>query len=338
MEMWWLFVLAAVISSVLTGLVRFYALHKSLLDIPNERSSHAKPIPRGGGIAIVLTYLAALPLLTCFGYMTVSESLAFGGAGVLAATIGFIDDHGHIPAPLRLLAHFFAAIWGIYWLGGFFQPDIFGFHIGDGLIAQIILVIYLVWLLNLYNFMDGIDGIASIEAITVCLGGAILYWADNSGDMFWVNILLLMVIVGGFLFWNFPQAKIFMGDAGSGFLGLILGLYSVQAANHNPELFWAWIILLGIFIVDATVTLFRRVLRGDKFYEAHCSHAYQYAARKLGAHKSVSLMIGLINLVWLLPIAFLVAIGSLNGVLGVLIAYAPLVLIAYYFKAGLAEN
>ena len=112
--------------------------------------------------------------------------------------------------------------------------------------------------------MDGIDGIAGIEAITVCLGGSLAYALSAPAGQSWLAPALLLSAVAGFLFWNFPQARIFLGDSGSGFLGLILGLLSIQAAQVDPELFWCWLILLGAFIVDATTTLLRRVIRGGR--------------------------------------------------------------------------
>jgi len=138
----------------------------------------------------------------------------------------------------------------------------------------------------------------------------------------------------GFLIWNFPPARIFMGDAGSGFLGIILALLSLQAAWIESRLLWVWLILLGVFIVDATVTLFRRVLRGEKFYQAHRSHAYQYASRILGTHRPVTLAVCAINIFWLMPVASLVAAGKLDGIIGLVVAYLPLLLLAYRYKAG----
>jgi Fuc2NAc and GlcNAc transferase len=125
-----------------------------------------------------------------------------------------------------------------------------------------------------------------------------------------------------------------MGDAGSGFLGLVVALLALWCGQATPALFWSWFILVGCFMVDATTTLIRRVRRGEKFHEAHRSHAYQYASRVQGSHKLVSLTVGAINLVWLLPIALLVALRLLDGVVGTLIAYAPLVWIAFNYKAG----
>ena len=129
-----------------------------------------------------------------------------------------------------------------------------------------------------------------------------------------------------------------MGDTGSGYIGFMVGVFAIQAAWVSPELIWSWVVLLGAFIVDATVTLIRRVLRGEKFYEAHRSHAYQYASRRYASHIRVSLAFGMINLLWLLPLAILVAGGWLDGVLALLIAYLPLIWLAFHFKAGNRER
>ena len=128
-----------------------------------------------------------------------------------------------------------------------------------------------------------------------------------------------------------------MGDAGSGFLGITLGVLSLQAAWTAPQLLWSWLILLGVFIVDATWTLLRRLFRGDKVYEAHRSHAYQFASRQFGKHLPVTLTVAAINLCWLLPIALVVGSGKLDGLSGVCLAYLPLVVLAVKFKAGEKE-
>lgn len=129
-----------------------------------------------------------------------------------------------------------------------------------------------------------------------------------------------------------------MGDAGSGFLGIVLGVMSLQAGWMQPELLWAWLILLGVFVVDATLTLLERLHRGEKVYQAHCTHAYQHAARHVGRHLPVTLAVGTINLCWLLPIALWVGLGRLDGLLGVLIAYTPLVVLAKRLRAGRPET
>jgi Fuc2NAc and GlcNAc transferase len=334
-----LWVLAsAPLSLVLTGLLYRYALARNLLDVPNARSSHTLPTPRGGGVAIVLTVLLGLPLLAWVGVLPWPEMVGLWGAGALVALVGFADDHGHIAAGWRLLVHFFAASWALVWMGGLPPLPVLGAIVAAGWFAQVLAALYLVWLLNLYNFMDGIDGLAGVEAITVCAGGGLLCLLGAPEVMVWVVPLLLLGAVAGFLCWNFPPARIFMGDAGSGFLGLMLGLLSIQAAWVNPSFFWAWLILLAVFVIDATLTLLRRLVRRQKPYEAHRSHAYQYASRKCGAHRSVTLAVGAINLLWLLPLSMLVGLGYVDGVIGLLVAYLPLLWLAFRFKAGADEE
>lgn len=321
-------------SWMLTGFLRRYALAKNLIDIPNERSSHSVPTPRGGGVAIVTSFLTILPILNGLDLLSASVCLALGGAGCAVAVTGFLDDHGHIAARWRLLVHFGSAAWGLYWLGGFPPLTVLGYWLDLGWLGYICAAVYVVWLLNLYNFMDGIDGLAGIEAITVCCSGALMVWLVAPDSTAWMLPVLLATAVFGFLVWNFPPARIFMGDAGSGFLGIMLALLSVQASWVEPQLLWVWLILLGVFIVDATVTLCRRVLRGEKFYEAHRSHAYQHASRIRGAHQPVTLAIGAINVFWLMPVAGLVALEKLDGMVGLMVAYLPLLLLAYRYKAG----
>lgn len=335
MMIWAYLVGVAVLAWMFTGSLRRYALSRRLMDIPNERSSHSTPTPRGGGVAIVLSFLFGLSLLFYFDLTADGAFVSFVGAGLIVALTGFIDDHGHIAARWRLLSHFGAAIWGLYWLNGLPPLNVFGVGLDLGWFGHVLAAIYLVWLLNLYNFMDGIDGIAGIEAVTVCWGAIVLFWVSEFNVLAnYAYILALSLAVLGFLVWNFPPAKIFMGDAGSGFLGVMLGLFSLASAHINPSLFWGWLILLGAFIVDATVTLIRRVLHGQAFYEAHRSHAYQYLSRKLASHRLVTMGIGVINLVWLLPIAAACVLGYIDGLLGIFIAYSPLILLAFWLKAG----
>lgn len=336
MNLFWLLLATGGLSLFLSAALRRYALARSLMDIPNARSSHSVPTPRGGGVAIVASFLAGLPLLAWAGALPWPAFWALLGAGGVVALVGFLDDHGHIAARWRLLAHFSAAAWALAWLGGMPPLRLFGAPLDLGWVGYVLAAVYLVWLLNLYNFMDGIDGIAGVEAICTCLGGAVLYLVAEQPALGSVPALLA-VAVAGFLYWNFPPARIFMGDAGSGFLGIVLGILSLQAGRAAPELFCAWVILLGVFVVDATLTLLRRLVRGDRVYEAHRSHAYQYASRHFGRHLPVTMAVGAINLAWLLPIALAVACGRLDGVLGVALAYLPLAALAVKFRAGEAE-
>ncbi|MFI8222901.1 glycosyltransferase family 4 protein [Pseudomonas sp. NPDC085632] len=334
MNVWWLLLAVFVLSWVLTLVLRRYALAKSLMDIPNERSSHSVPTPRGGGVAIVAAFLLAVPILAHLNLLSPTALWGLSGSGLLIAILGFVDDHGHIAARWRLIGHFVAAAWALYWLNGLPAILFWGISIEPGLGGCFLALFYMVWMLNLYNFMDGIDGLASAEAISACLGMCLIYYVLGSVELIW-GPLMLAAAVAGFLWWNFPPAKIFMGDAGSGFLGIVLAVLSLQAAWSKPELLFSWIILLGVFIVDATWTLVRRLLKGDKVYQAHSSHAYQHAARRVG-HKNVTLTILMINVLFLLPVSMLVALGTLSVIKALLIAFAPLIYLAYRLGAGKA--
>lgn len=332
----WLVPLVVGASALLTHAVRRYALARSLLDVPNARSSHSVPTPRGGGVAIVVSSLAGLALLAYTGMLPSSTFWALLGAGSFAALIGFLDDHRHIAGRWRLLTHFLAAAWALAWLGGAPPVPVLGQPSEWGWFGFGLATVYLVWLLNLYNFMDGIDGIASAEAVVVGAGGALLYWLVGQPTMAPAP-LILAAAAGGFLVWNVPPARIFMGDAGSGYLGMIFGVLSLQAAWIEPPLFWSWVIMLGVFIVDATLTLLRRLIRGEKVYEAHRSHAYQHASRRFGSHLPVTLAVAAIGLFWLLPMAIWVGVGGLDGIIGTVLAYAPLVVLTIRFHAGEPE-
>lgn len=322
-----------ILTLLFTGYMRHYALKKNIIDNPNERSSHSIPTPRGGGVAVVCSYLLALAVLIYSQQLSVHIGLTLIAAGFVVALLGFLDDHGHINSMLRLAIHFLVAIGVVISLSGFAEVTVFN-GVQLGFIANIIAVLFLVWLLNLYNFMDGINGIASVEAITITVSMAILYFILNislNSESLW----LMAACVFGFLLWNFPKAKIFMGDACSGFLGLTLGILALIALKENLALFCAWIICMGVFVVDATYTLVKRVLSGYKMYDAHRSHSYQILARKWGSHTPVTLAVAAINLLWLLPIAYMTVIQKwAYPELGILIAYLPLVLLVIKLKAG----
>ncbi|WP_124431996.1 MraY family glycosyltransferase [Pseudomonas orientalis] len=336
MSYWWIVPVVAFVSFVMTAVLRRYALSRSIIDIPNARSSHSVPTPRGGGVAIVLAFLAVLPLIGWLDLVSWPSLVAAGGAGVVIAVLGFMDDHGHIAARWRLAGHFAAAAWALFWINGLAPLNMFGWTLDLGLVGNVLAAVYIVWMLNLYNFMDGIDGIASVEAICACLGACLLYVLSGYPQMIWLP-LLLAAAVGAFLVWNFPPAKIFMGDAGSGFLGITLAFFSLQAAWVKSDFFWAWLILLGVFVVDATCTLVRRLVRGDKVYEAHRSHAYQFASRKYGKHLPVTMAVAAINVFWLLPIAAGVVLSGWDGTWALVIAYLPLIALAIKFHAGELE-
>ena len=315
----------------LTYLVRQFALKKNIIDTPNERSSHSVPTPRGGGLAIVLSFYSALVFFYIQG--SLEASIFYGLLGLASiAVIGFIDDHDHIPARYRLLVHFAAASWACYWLGviPWGGDDVWLYYLLWG-----ISLFYLVWLLNLYNFMDGIDGIATLETVTVMASASLLLFLDDV-DTHLSPMLALVAALLGFLVWNWPPAKIFMGDVGSAFLGILIGAFSLITANNGTLDFAVWLILLAVFITDATYTLLVRLFRGEKVYEAHRSHAYQYLSRQYG-HKLVTIGVLMSNIFWLLPLAWLGHHYSPFLIICVALAYVPLIVLAMKSQAGLAE-
>jgi Fuc2NAc and GlcNAc transferase len=328
-------VVALVASWCITGRIRRWALARQLLDIPNARSSHVVATPRAGGLAIVSVTLAGLLIAGVSGWMGWPPIVGLVGSGILVAAVGFSDDRRHVPRRWRLLTHGLAAAWVTTWSGGVPAVTPFGTTFDLGWASLPLGMIYVVWLINLTNFMDGIDGITGIEVVTTCLGSVVLIsFLGMGGAGVWLPPMLLAAATTGFLVWNWPPAKIFLGDSGSGFLGLTLAALALQAGQTSPLLFWCWNILLGVFIIDATVTLLHRTVRGDRIHEAHRTHAYQHAAQRWRRHTPVTLAVLLINALWLFPMAALVAANVLGEVTGLLIAYVPLAGAALWLGAG----
>lgn len=334
MNLHWLWPSAAVVSFILTWMTMRFAERRRLLDFPNVRSSHDHPVPRGGGVAVVLTFMAGMAVAAWFGIPDERLLATVLGGGGMVALIGLLDDYRDVPVAWRLALHVLAAAWALYWLGGI-PPELLPGV--PAMAVNVLGIVCIVWLINLYNFMDGIDGIAGIETATVCAGQIVLVAVSGSGDAALTVAAVLLASVIGFLFWNYPPARIFLGDGGSGFLGFMMAVSCVLAARIEPAFFWAWLILLGVFIVDSGVTLARRMLRRRRLDEAHRSHAYQFASRRYGGHAPVSLAVGAINLFWLLPMAFLTATGRAPAALALPVAYAPLMWLAFHFKAGAPE-
>ena len=326
---------SVVLATTLTLIVRRSALNKQLLDIPNDRSLHTVPTPRGGGSAIVLVFFAAVAALTTTDYVTTTNTAILIGCGSIVAFTGFLDDRQLLShARSRLALHFVAALIAVSALGGLPTLPVFGTDVSLGVFGGVLATVYLVWLLNLFNFMDGIDGISGAEVVAVCGAAAFLIHRTTHDYNIASLPLALAAATLGFLIFNWPPAKIFMGDVGSGFVGFVIGIFSLITADSVGSLGWVWIILLGVFIVDATVTLIGRLVRKQKPHIAHRSHAFQHLALRFGSHKKVTIGAVVINLFWLFPIAFAVAEGRIDGFAGVLIAYTPLTIAALILGAG----
>jgi Fuc2NAc and GlcNAc transferase len=325
---------AFVVAFVLTALVRKQAVAHGVFDIPNDRSSHRVPTPRGGGIAVALSTLAASIFLLWRGALDLQLFLALTGGGIVVAFVGYLDDRRPLSARIRLAAHLAAALWALVCLGGL-PPMRFGDHIVSlGWAGYVVGALGIAWTVNLFNFMDGIDGIAAAEAVSIAWGAVLLAMVMEQSMAVSATAMVFGAVCCGFLVWNWPPAKIFMGDVGSGYLGYVLVVLALGAARANPAALAVWVILGGVFFCDAFITLMRRLARGERVHHAHRSHAYQRLARRWGNHRSVTLAVGLVNLLWLLPCAWFAAARPALAGWMVLIAFLPLVLVVLVVSVG----
>ncbi|EKT4094491.1 MULTISPECIES: glycosyltransferase family 4 protein [Stenotrophomonas] len=263
----------ALLSAALTWAARGYALRQQLMDQPGERRSHSVATPRGGGIAIVISLLVTAGVAMWIWPESAPSLLVASLGLVLVAGIGWWDDHRPLPAMRRLLVHFIAAA---------LLAALVKLHGGSWLLAALVLL-FTASLINIWNFMDGINGIAASQAIVVALGLApVLPWPYS------LAAVALGLACLGFLPFNFPRARIFMGDVGSGALGYavaaVLALASVQTDIH-------WILLLvpaSAFLVDAGFTLLARIISGQRWMEPHTQHVYQRAVQAGASHAQVT--------------------------------------------------
>ncbi len=272
---------------VLTSLIMRYATRQGMLDIPNSRSSHSIPKPRGGGLSFVTLFLLFAGI--CFYAMNVPTRMSLGliVPGLAVAAVGWFDDKKNLSVLFRAGVHLISAICAVYWLNGLEQISIGPQVIELGHVGFVLAVLGIVWSINMYNFMDGIDGLAASEAVVVATFGGFLSLMSGSTT---VALLAFGVSlsVGGFLVWNWPPAKIFMGDVGSGFLGFTFAYLALFSEKTKGVTLIVWLALLSAFVVDATLTLIRRVVSGEKWYQPHRTHAYELAVQVGYTHRQVT--------------------------------------------------
>ena len=315
---------------------------KQALDIPNERSSHIAATLRGGGLSIVLIFLTLFVLTT-----ELSHAYVLLGGAILVAVVGIVDDNKHLPPLIRIGVHSLAVLMCLAFLG---VPTVSlgSIDITAPWLLYPLAAIAWVWCINLFNFMDGIDGIASLQSITMSLSAALILFIVSPQESAWIfSLLLLASVVAGFLVWNWPPAKIFMGDGASGFLGFILAGFAVLSSIQTVMNVWSWVILFGMFIVDASVTLLTRLIRREVWYQAHRQHVYQrltmliqnvegiiYSPHRVrtAAHRAVGILFVLINGIWLLPWALLATMDELQAPLYATVALLPLLVLGSYIQ------
>jgi UDP-N-acetylmuramyl pentapeptide phosphotransferase/UDP-N-acetylglucosamine-1-phosphate transferase len=278
--------LAEALVCFLASAVGVYAFVRSstanrLLDVPNERSSHIRPIPRGGGVVIVVVVVAAAVWGAWVGIPVPTVPAI---AALVVAAVSAIDDLRPLASEVRLVVHFVCAIVAVLSIATLI-----------GQFSALIMaaaVLWLVWVTNAYNFMDGIDGIAGVQAvITACVIAALAPTTQLSAQA--VAAVAIGAASAGFLLHNWHPARVFMGDVGSAFLGFTFGLLTLMIARRSASLAAAVALSLWPFLFDTAVTLVRRARRRENLLAAHRSHLYQRLVIAGWSHSSVSLLYGM---------------------------------------------
>lgn len=312
--------LTLLLSSLLCGVYLRYARARQMFDVPNNRSSHLHPTPHSGGVPLLLAFTLGLMLASWLLGPWDRPLVALAIGALLLMLIGVCDDMRGLSARWRLVAFSLVCLL----TAGFMLQAL----VADNVVLGVALILFwglaLLWSLNLYNFMDGIDGIAALQAIFVCCSAALLVWSAGHDGRYALYCLLLAAAHCGFLAWNYPPARLFMGDAGSlptGFLLAGLALLGAVQGQLSPL---CWLVLSGVFIVDASYTLLWRVGTGQAFTEAHRMHAYQRLSRHWSSHLRVDMLLLLINVLWLFPMALAVQIWPDMRFFLVFLAYLPL--------------
>lgn len=292
-----------IFSSLGCGLMRYVAIKKSILmDVPCNRSSHGTPMPRGGGAPMAVAAIVSIAMLGLIRAPLVPQNwvwtICFGGG--LIAWIGWQDDKFNLSPQIRFTFHVIASIWAVFWLVPPETDFVFKFLAG----------FWVAWSINFYNFMDGIDGLAGAEAVFIGIGAGYIAARVGTQPTLAINWVIACAALG-FLFWNWPPAKIFMGDAGSGFLGYTFGCLAIGSGIGWNGGFYTHLVLLALFWGDATFTLLKRILRREKFWEAHRQHLYQKAVQKGYSHHEVTLFFVTVNMLLFIAAALLAGIGKL---------------------------
>lgn len=319
--------LAMGISWAVTRWVRRHAGKLGLIQLPNARSSHSSPTPQGGGLGVVAGCTAV-----CLWIGGGAFAKGFFGLAFLLAMMGLRDDIRPLPIASRLAAQLLAC--GVLLIAvdpG--APDFLPIWLWYGA-----LLVFGLWWINLFNFMDGIDGIAGSQAVFMLIAAAALSgpYAPSHPEWWWMPVMAAAAL--GFLLHNWPPAKIFMGDAGSTYLAFLIfgmALLSLRAGWMHET---AWLILGAVFITDATLTLARRMMAKERWFEAHRRHAYQHLARRWGSHRRVTLAVLAVNVLWLAPLAWASLETIAPAWLWLALAYGPLVAAAIISKAGRDEE
>ncbi|TXS95099.1 glycosyl transferase family 4 [Parahaliea aestuarii] len=310
--------LAVIASAGLCGLYLGIARRKQWLDHPNHRSSHDLPTPHGGGVGIVLGLAAVTALAAAWGVQWPAPVPWMVMLALFLMLLGVLDDVRGLSVPLRF------ALYGLCCLALVLML-VMPREIGCWWLV-LPAVLALLWGLNLYNFMDGIDGFAALQCFFSAGAAALLAWIYGNSAQYALFCLLLAAVHLGFLFWNLPPARLFMGDAGSIPTGLLLGGLLLWGGVSGALAPAVWLILLAVFLTDSSWTLMRRLLRGSNVLQAHREHLYQRLSRHWGGHLAVDMALVAVLTLWLFPLAWLAQTNQHHSLFLVTLAYTPLLI------------
>jgi len=303
--MWQWLLIYFCIGAAGTWLARHYAIRQSLIDQPGERRSHDVATPRGGGIAIVIAALVAACALGLRRPMDAPLLAAFAVGLALVAGVGWLDDHRPLSPWWRLLVHAVAAALLAFAVADVYQSPWLG----------LVAFVAAMTLTNVWNFMDGINGLAGSQAAIAAAGLAAI-----AGGTWGLLGLAIAAACAGFLPFNFPRARIFLGDVGSGAIGFCLAALAVVASARLGARFWVVLLPLAVFLVDAGLTLLRRLLRGERWWTPHTQHAYQVWARRVG-HVRVTLACAAVSAVALAAAFWLASQAGVAFITGITLAW-----------------
>ena len=327
---WILCGVVAVVTGLVTATYMRWAKSVAVLDHPGPRSAHREPSLTGGGVGIVAGVMVGLVGLGLMGRLEVLQLVIFLAA-LLLAVVGALDDRHSLSTRSRLVAQVVAS------------SIVLGMAAVEGLVAEHSVwlpagLLALIWLTNLFNFMDGIDGIACAQTLCIVLPAI---WLSSEFSAFDELLMFAGAACAAFLLFNWPPARLFMGDTGSLFVGILLGSVAVLSSFSGELSVWVWLILWASFIADASLTLALRARRGERLDHAHSQHAYQRLARLWAGHRPVTLAMLAVNVFWLWPLAILAASRPGWAAPACVLAYLPLLGIVGYLDsidAGARES
>ncbi len=289
-----IFLVAVFLASVfLTRVVLRYAKRLGWVAMPNYRSSHKVPTPRGGGIAMAFVFFVAVAVLWLAEFVAKELALAFIGGGLMVSVVSFIDDRKNVHVGIRLAVQFIAVAWALFFIGDMTRMNL-GWRFWYLDFFTHLVPLGMVWMINMYNFMDGIDGLAGSEAVMAGGAGGALLAAAGAWDLALIS-WVVAAVSAGFLIWNWPPAKIFMSDVGSILIGFIFIVLAVASERSGAMPLLSWLILLMVFVVDATFTTIRRFVKGEQWFAGHHNFGFQQFLKKGYSHKQVTLGIIAVN-------------------------------------------